>query len=174
MNIKSMKMIAGMAVCALCATTYAQLGEIGVDDGSSTSKADERVRRALESADVKYTVDSDGDYKVEWTIGDGRTHVVFVNSNTSKLGTMELRNVWAVAFIADEVSVNNMRALLELNAKYKVGSWRLVKRNDGKFIASFNVTVSANCAGQALRTFTQVVASTADEIEKTVTKADKF
>ena len=172
MNIHNVKMIVGMAICALSATSFAQLGEIGVEE--SSSKADVRVRRALESADVKYSIDDDGDYKVQWSLDDGRSHVVFVNSKTSRLGSMELRKVWAVAFVADEVSANNLRALLELNGKYKVGAWNLIKRNDGQFVASFNIAVSANCAGQALRTFTQVVASTADEIEKTVTKADKF
>ena len=172
MNIHNVKMIAGMAICAFCATSFAQLGEIGADE--SSSKADARVRRELESAGVKYSVDGDGDYKIHWTLEGGRTHVVFVNSNTSRLGSMEFRKVSAVAFIADEMSANNLRALLELNGKYKVGAWNLTKRRDGQFIAAFSITVSANCAGQALRTFTQVVASTADEIENTVTKADKF
>lgn len=171
MNIHKMKMIVGMAACVLCATSFAQLGEIGEED--SSSKADARVRRALENADVKYRIDKDGDYRVQWTLDEGRTHVVFINSNTTKLGSMELREVWAIAFVADEVSANNMRALLELNAKYKVGAWRMYKGRSG-YQVSFCVTVSANCAGQALRTFSQVVASTADEIEKTVTKADKF
>ena len=172
MNIHNIKMIAGMAICALCATSFAQLGEIGAEE--SSSKADARVRRALESADIKYSVDEDGDYKVVWTLDGDRTHLVFVNSNTTRLGDMELRDVWAIAFVADEVSANNLRALLELNGKYKVGAWNLTKRNDGQFVAAFTITVSANCTGQALRTFTQVVASTADEIENTVTKADKF
>ena len=173
MNLHSIKKIAGMAICALCATSFAQLGEISTDEPASSPKADVRVRRALESAGVKYAIDKDGDYKVTWTLEEGRTHVVFVNSNTTRLGTMELRKVWAVSFVADEVSANNMRALLELNAKYKVGNWSLSKQNGG-YIATFNVTVAANCAAQALRTFTQVVASTADEIENTVTRADRF
>lgn len=173
MNIHNIKKIAGMAICALCATSFAQLGEIGADESTSSSKGDVRVRRALESAGVKYTVDSDGDYRVHWTLENGRTHVVFVNSNTTRLGSMELRKVWALAFAADEVSANNLRALLELNAKYKVGGWCMVKR-DNKYVVSFDITVAANCAGQALRTFTQIVASTADEIENTVTKADQF
>ena len=173
MNIHSITktMIAGTAICALCAATFAQLGEIGVEE--SSSKADPRVRRALESAGVKYAVDEDGDYKVSWSLEGGRTHMTFVNSNTSRFGSMELREVWAVAFVSDEVSANNMRALLELNGKYKVGAWSL-KKASGKLIASFRITVSANCTGDALRTFTQAVASTADEIENTVTRADKF
>ena len=171
MNIHNVRIALGMAICASCATSFAQLGEIGVED--SSSKADSRVRRALESADIKYSIDDDGDYKVHWTLEGGRTHVTFVNSNTVRLGSMELREVWAIAFVADEVSANNMRALLELNAKYKVGAWRMAKGRNG-YQVSFCVTVSATCTGQALRTFTQVVASTADEIENTVTKADRF
>lgn len=162
------------AMCVLCTASFAQLGEIGEAEADSASpKADVRVKKALDNAGVKYHIDGDGDFVVVWKLDEGRSHLVFINSRTTKLGNMELRAVWAPAFIVDEVSPNNMRALLELNSQYKVGAWGL-KKQGGKYMAFFSLDVSANSAGSALKIFTNVIATTADGIEKTVTKADKL
>ena len=161
-------------MCALCTASFAQLGEIGVPEADSVSpKADARVKKALDNAGVKYQIDRDGDFVVVWKLDEGRSHLVFINSRTTKLENMELRKVWAPAFVVDEVSPNNMRALLELNTQYKVGAWGL-KKQGGKYMAIFSLDVSANSAGSALKVFTKVMAITADEIEKTVTRADKY
>lgn len=163
-------------LCSFGTIAFAQLKDID----SESSKGDSRVRKALEQSKVKYSVDSDHDFCVSWNVGGGRDHVVFINSKTQTyssgegLGDIELREIWALGFVAATVSESNMRALLERNASYKVGAWALRKRNDGKYEARFVIQVPADCRGAVLRQFTSLVAKTADGIEKISTDADTF
>ena len=41
----------------------------------SKQKGDSRIRNILTSADIKYEVDNDGDYKVIFKFDDGRTQL---------------------------------------------------------------------------------------------------
>ena len=159
---KCIRLAIGAAVCAIGFNTFAFVGESA--DGSD--KADKRVQRALDSAELKYSIDSDGDFKVSWGLGDDRSHLTFVNSNTMTLGEFELREIWAVGFTTDEVSDHQMRRLLELNSQYKIGSWSIKKMRSGKTWAIFTATVAANCSGATLKKVTGVVAASADEVEK--------
>lgn len=167
------KVIAGI-VCALCMGVFAQTSDVGTSD--SSSKADNRVRRALESAGLKYSVDGDGDFRVHFKFKSGRTHLVFVNSETERYDGLELRRVWAFGFVSDkEVSKNNLQVLLERNGRYKLGAWNLQKhRRTGKWSAEFRVVVPADCPASELRSIIELTADVADEIEKESTGADKL
>ena len=169
-----LSVIVSVALCSLGTIAFAELKEIDSERGDS------RVRKALESCKVKYTVDSDNDFRVSWTVSGGRDHVVFVNSNTETyssgegIGDIELREIWAVGFISANISESNLRSLLERNATYKVGAWALSKQKDGRYIAKFVIQVPADCRGSVLRQFTHLVAKTADEIEKIATDKDAY
>ncbi len=169
------KLIAGI-VCALCASAFAQLSDISVSE--SSSKGDSRVRKALENAGLKYSVDDDEDFRLTFSLGGGRTHLVIVDSNTHKYQGLEFRTVWARGFQADSaesISKKNLQTLLERNEDYKLGSWGLAKGSDGKRFANFRVMVPADCSSSALNTIVRFVAEVADEIEKSATGgADKF
>ena len=179
-----MKVIIGIvisaAICVFSTNAMAQLKEIGSIDTPDGKKGDPRVSEALKSASVKYTVDSDGDFKVVWSLADSRDHVVFINSRTSKYASsenvkpVELREIWAVAFVAGDISKGNLMALLELNSSYKLGSWGLSKQGDGRYMARFIIRVPAECRGAILRQFTSLVAEAADEIEKRTTGKDEY
>lgn len=155
------------------ATANASISYIGSSDSSSSSgKEDGRVRRALNSADVKFTVDGDGDFKVCWTLTDERTHITFINSRVSNYGGMELREVWAVGFVSNSISSENLQALLELNATYKLGAWEVQKKSNGQYWAVFGVKVAADASGEVLKLMSNLVAKTADEIEAKATHKD--
>ena len=157
-------------------TANASIAYIGSTPAASSAKgkADVRVRRALQSASVKFTEDEDGDFRVQWTLEGGRTHVTFVNSRVCDCGGMELREVWAVGFVAPSLDANNLQALLEMNASYKIGAWELQKKRDGKYWAVFSVKVSADASGEALKLISGLVAKTADDIESKATREDKL
>ena len=141
---------------------------------SATGKADVRVRRALQSAGVKFAEDEDGDFRVHWTLDGGRTHMTFINSRVCDCGGMELREVWAVGFVVPSIDANNLQALLEMNASYKLGAWELQKKRDGKYWAVFSVKVSADASGEALKLISNLVATTADDIESKATREDNL
>ena len=137
----------------------------------SSKSGDPRVRRALDSAEVKYTIDKDGDFRIGWNTEDSRDHMVFVNGKTSEFGGMEVREVWAIGFRADSVDANNLQALLELNHSYKLGAWEIAVQN-GKTVAIFCVKIPADASGETLRAVSCIVAHVADKVESEATNKD--
>lgn len=139
-------------------TAFAQIG----DDEPS---ADPRVRRALDQAELKYTIDDDGDYHLVFAQNDDRTQLVIIDSATSTYGSMEVREVWSTGYRADEdetIPRGRLESLLKKNASYKVGAWRLSP--NGRNVI-FAVIVSANANASALDDAARVAADTADELE---------
>lgn len=64
----------------------------------SSRNGDPRVKGLIEELEWKYTIDSDGDFKLTFDAGQGRSQLVFVNSNTSNFGVFEIREIWAIAY----------------------------------------------------------------------------
>lgn len=140
-------------------------------------KADGRVRRALESAGLPFWVDNDEDFVLLFetqTHGSGRSQTVYIDSNTEWYGGIELRNVWSVGFVADEVSENDLRKLLELNNQYRMGAWAMTKDCDGKWRVFFCVKVSGDCRAGDLRSVADYVAEAADQMERATSKGDIY
>jgi hypothetical protein len=64
--------------------------------------------------------------------------------------------------------------LLQDNSKRKVGAWELHETDDGGYFAIFNVKISADSDGEALKSIVHAVAQTADEMEKKLGMGDDF
>ena len=140
-------------------STIAQIG-----DPDEQPKADSRVRKALEQASLKYTIDSDGDFKLSFSLNDDRTHLVFINSNTEVYDNMEVREIWACGAVSEDgFSRQKLESLLKMNQKYKMGSWSLTP--DGER-AIFTVVVSARANSDTIDSMVRLVAKTADNLEK--------
>lgn len=146
----------------------------GSSDDSSSGVSSASVARALDSVGLKYSKGSDGKFKVSWTIKGGpRTHMTVINAKSSNYCGVETRDVWAIGFSAETIDSNNLQALLELNATYKLGAWE-VHKNDGKMFAIFTIRMPANASGAALRAASIYAAEVADDIELKATKGDAF
>lgn len=138
------------------------------------SKADARLRRALNDANLKFTETAEGDFKLLFTLKDDRTHLVFAESKTQTMGIIEVREVWAIGWKGgSEPKAEVANRLLRNNAQKKVGAWELHQQKDG-FYAIFNVKVSADADGEALKSIVYGVAETADEMEKELLQSDDF
>ena len=140
------------------------------------SAADPRVMHALNEEGLEYDVDDDGDYRVvvSWS-DDDRSHLVFVNSQTQVLGGAEIREVWAVAYMAAEPSIPGKVAirLLEDNSKCKIGAWE-TRSNENGVRVHFNVKVPADASPAFLREVVNAVSATADELEKELLGTDEL
>ena len=148
-----------LALSFLAASAIAQVG-----DPDEEPKADSRVRTALDAADLKYKIDKDGDFKLQFTLDDDRTHLVFVNSNTETYGNMEVREIWAAGAVSKGgFSRQKLETLLKKNGQYKVGAWHLTQ--DGER-AIFTVVVSARASSDTLNSMVRLVAKTADALEE--------
>lgn len=135
---------------------------------------DERVKKLLEDAEIKYEVDKDGDFKLINEVNDGRTQLVFVLSETSKLGTLEIRQLWSVAYRSkDPFPALIANRLLEANSEVKLGAWQTLKMGND-YLAIFSAQVAADTDRRSLLLALHAVTTTADEIEKELTGKDDF
>lgn len=165
--MRTMVVVAGIVGLSLAVAGAPALGQIG-----AKPKADDRVRRALQDTDLKFSVDKDGDFRLDFTLVGGRTHVVFIASKTAQWGNMEIREVFALGYRSDtRLSRDNYEDMLKDNGRRKSGAWELHEK-DGRYVAVFSVKVAADCSGESLKTVANGVAATADEMEKKLTDTD--
>ncbi len=152
--------------------------------------ADPRVKAALDEIGYKFEMNADNDYKLlpieteqAGTSADGkpiwRSQLVYVNSNTEKYGSLEIREVLAPAFLSDgPLSAVVANRLLRENNTVKLGSWRLVAINSGpnagKYLLMYAAQIGANSDAESLRLTIKSVILIADRMEKELTNKDDY
>ena len=170
----------------LCApAAFSQIG-----NGAPKTAADPRVKAALDQLGYKYELDSNNDYKLipietrqVGTSADGkpkwRSNLVYVDSNTEKYGTLEIREVLAPAFLLDgPLSADLANRLLRENNAVKLGAWRVIivnnGKNAGKRLVMFVAQISASSDAESLRLAIKSVILIADRMEQEITNADDY
>jgi len=141
--------------------------------GIAAQAEDIRVKTRLEAADILYEVDSDGDFKTVFEQEDGRTHLVFINSDTNEVRGMEIREVWAVAMQAERIPDDVAREMMRRNSEYVLGAWQL--RNwSGRDTLIFAIPLSAVAPAKELANTASIVAQAADEVELELLGSDEL
>ena len=132
----------------------------------SKKKGDPRIRTILDEEDIKYEIDSDGDYKIILGLEDDRSQVVFINSNTETFADVEIREVWSIGLKGSgQLSAEMANELLRRNQQYKVGGWSIAQ-SDEQILALFKIVISAEANKSELISVLLASAVQADEIEK--------
>jgi hypothetical protein len=158
-----MRMVLGVAAFLALTFGAATTGEAQL---GGKKKGDPRVEKLLRELDLKYTVDKDGDFRLEVAYDDGRSQVIFVSTATSDLDDLEIREVWSAGYKSeDEFSAEVANRLLEENAKYKLGGWQRSKISTG-YLAVFTAKIAADCDAATMKTAIRVAGTAADEMEK--------
>jgi hypothetical protein len=120
---------------------------------------------------IRYEIDPDGDFKLLFDVGDGRSQVAFVNSRTERFGTLEIREIWSIAHVCEgPLDPELADRLLERNRQVKFGAWGVERRGDRRHVV-FTVHLSANADADALTQTLQLVLSLADQLERELTGA---
>lgn len=147
-------------------TAQAQIGEV-------EATGDSRVKNLLDQTDLKYEVDRDGDFRTGNRFENGRTQILFINSNTEMFMNMEIREVWSVGYIpsAGEISPVIALNLLRDNSKMKLGAWQILNMN-GKDVAVFAAKIAADTNVKTLLGTMQLVSEAADLKESVLTEKD--
>jgi hypothetical protein len=177
-------------VLIVCLLFVAQLAAAQTHSATTKPPADARVKAALDEIGYKYELDTNNDYKLTpiqteqtGTSADGkpiwRTQLVYVNSNTERYGSLEIREVLSPAFLSNgPLTAAVANRLLRENNTVKLGSWRLVVINSGpnagKYLAMFAAQINANSDAESLRLTIKSVILIADQIEKELTNADDY
>jgi hypothetical protein len=133
------------------------------------------VREILVSTELKYTLNPDGNFKIIFDAGSGRTQILFVESNVETLGGLEIREVWSPIGQTTEGSFPQAIAdrLLRVGGALKVGAVEVVTV-DGKPTAYFSAKVPANLDAEQLVKVVEAVATTADENENALFGGDTY
>jgi hypothetical protein len=139
------------------------------------SAGDKRVQELLDRLEYKYSVDSDGDFRVLFDMGEERSQLAIISSKTYELGSLEIREVWSVGYECDgplPEAVANY--LLRQNNQVKLGAWRVMRYESGRHLAAFAVQIAANTDAHTLRTTITAVLKTADDTERELSGGDTF
>lgn len=150
-------------------SVHAQLGT-----SAKKKTPDPRVQKLLDEAEVKYTIDDDGDFRVINRIDSTRTHLAWIISRTSTYGKIEVRDVMSVAYkTTGNLDPRLMQRLLEQNNRTKIGAWA-VQREDDVSIVLFKTQIAADAEFGPLLHAVLVVTNTADELELELTGKDDY
>jgi hypothetical protein len=158
--------VAAIAGSLIGTMAYAQLG--------AKKSPDQRVEKLLQAAELKYKIDEDGDFVVGNRIDEQRTQLAWILSRTSPLGTMEIRQIWSIAYRSEEpISPKIAARLLEQNGQVKLGAWQ-VRKMGQHYVALFCAQIAADTDTKTLLLALHAVTTTADEMEKELTGKDDF
>jgi hypothetical protein len=149
------------AVAALAASAHA----------GAQATVDKSVGKALDRQKLAAEVDADGDYKLTFEVGGGRTQVVWVRSGASMFGELAVREILSIGANAPGgvLAPGLADRLLQYNSQSKLGAW--AKNSDH---VVFIARVPVDLEPERLVSAIELVARSADEIEKELGTADAF
>ena len=108
-------------------------------------KIDYNIKKMLDQNDVKYSINSDCDFRLPFSDGND----VVINSNLSTYKDLTVREIWVV--LGDVGSQGNdlMYRMLTANYKMKIGAYSLTSYNDKEY-AIYTVRLPANASWKEL------------------------
>ena len=137
------------------------------------NRGDTRIKKLLDTLELKYSINSDGDFKLVFEMENGRSQQVFINSNTDEIDDFEVREVWSVAYLSQGyLDIDTANTLLMENSQYKVGSWSLIDSENNTYLVTFSIKLAADCDPNSLLQSLTMVTAVADEMEKKLTGQD--
>ncbi len=140
-----------------------------------SKKGDPRVKRILNSLDIRYSLDQDENFEVAIAFEDGRSQLAFVNSDTQHIGDFEIREVWSVGYVTQGfLDIDTANTLLLENDLMKIGSWRLKQVDENTFAAAYCIQIAADCDPQSFLNTLSLVLKVADEMEEKLTGRDNL
>lgn len=158
-----------VAVLLICAVpVFAQLGK--------SATGDARIRSALNQLDLKYKVTDLGNFRMVFSLDEGRTQLVFINSKTETYHGLEIREVWAPAYKSENpFSAAVANRLLTDSDENKIGAWAVYRDNDNAYVAKYVAKIDAGADPQSLQAVITAVIKCADAMEKELTGSrDEF
>ncbi|MDI6797397.1 MAG: hypothetical protein QMD09_10650 [Desulfatibacillaceae bacterium] len=151
--------ITGLIMLLCLNSAWAQLG-------STAPKHDSRVEKILKERDIAYRIDKDGDFRVTFDMGEGRSQLAFIMSKTSEYRNFEIREIHSVGYrsATEQFPPSVANQLLEDNFLIKLGAWAKVGN-----LAIFIVRLSADADGESLVNALRLTLESADEMEMKLT-----
>jgi len=144
---------------------------------NAQDKADPRVKEALDSLGIKYSVNASNNFKVVYTMDKDkdRSQLAFVVSETVSYRSLEVREVWSVAAVLTEYPAQDVVAkLMAMNSTTKIGAWAIEEADNGKFWVLYTVKVPVALSPKELTDIVYFVAEVSDELEVELVGDDEY
>jgi hypothetical protein len=142
---------------------------------NQTKDGDSRVAKAFKELNIEYQLDDDGDYRFGFDLGEGRSQMGFIRSETFEFAGVEMREIFSVglkSFGPFDARTSNF--LLEQNTRMKVGAWSTVRDAEDNHLALFGAKIAADMKGELLVGVILAVLTAADEMEHRLSGRDDF
>ncbi len=145
------------------------------NQNTTPCEPDPRVAAALDEIGFAYEIDEhDACYYFLLDTGEGRSHGVIISSRTMQCMGAEVRAIYSICIESDEpLDPRTANLLLRENAPHTRGAW-FISLQEGIHYAMFRVTVSATADAKTLGDWINMVARTADAMEKRLTGLDEL
>jgi len=151
------------------------VAQVNPQQDSAQGNPDPRVQAALDDLGLNYEIQDSGAFRIGMRFEDGRTHVAFINSTTSTLGDLEIREITSPVNVTDgPLSAEMANQLLQDNTNKKLGAWQTVELNDQRHLTMFTARIGADSSPEQLQSALYGVLYTADAMEAELTDGDRF
>lgn len=145
------------------------------------SKVDVSIGKKLEAEGLKYEIDADGDYKLLYDVGDGRSQIVWVRSAVETFGSLRIREVLSVAGRMPKTDGDGVTGIIKTTAltiqalressEQKLGGWVLKGEPDKTESFFYVAQIPADASAEDLAYAATLVAKNADAFEKEAIEA---
>lgn len=135
------------------------------------------VESKVKDSGLKYRKDEDGDLRVTFDMGGGRTQLVFVNGQTESFENVQYVEIWSIAALSESRPVNagQMRKLLN-GIDEEVGHWCLKKPSSPgqKWSLYYSVHLSLSASAKDFEAAIRACGAIADDKENDLLGTDDF
>ena len=127
------------------------------------AEPDRNLQKLLDKARLKYQVDDQGDFKVTYDLGNGRSQLAYVRSGSSDFGSLKIREILSIGYASpsEKIPADVANRLLEHNAQTKLGAWSRQGR-----LAVFVSKIPADADARKLADAIELTAVLADALEQ--------
>ena len=130
---------------------------------------DPRVKAHLESKDIPFEIDEDGDFQIVVRLDDDRTQLVWVRSSVQDTDFQQVREIWSPGYqsATERFPAAIANDLMERSNELILGAW--VKQDQ---VAMFVAKIPADASADQLDEAIDLAALSADEVELDLTGKD--
>ncbi len=130
------------------------------------------VTEILDEAELQYSQDASGHYKVNLPIDaddseEKVNHEVLITKDVEYYERADVRKVWSLAHIQDDApSQETTIRLLQQSARTKLGGWTVEKTGDNRFVIVYVAKIDATATPAAVKSTMEYVAKLTRSMNK--------
>lgn len=127
-----------------------------------------KIKRLVEQAGLKYSLDNNKNFKISFGTGNGRSHTVLVMSSMEEIGTEPVAYFTSIAYTGSEISDETMVKLLMDSRSRKVGNWEITTIENSIYVLFSYKTPLSGLSPSLFRCICEGIASVADNMENDI------